>query len=76
MEHQQKEGRKSRRPATKADIVRREAEIPLPSERKSEKNNIIELKKPAVLDRKLSSEDIKNLTPEELYNVLFEERRN
>ncbi len=76
MEHLQKEGRKSRRSATKADIVRREAGIPLPSERKLEKNNIIELKKPAVLDRKLSSEDIKDLTPEELYNVLFEERRN
>ena len=76
MEHLKKEGRKSRRAATKADIVRREAGLPLPSEKKSEKNNVIELKKIVDTNKKLSSEDIKNLSTEELYSILFEERRS
>ena len=76
MEHLRNEGKKSRRAATRSDIVRREAGLPLPSVKSPGKNNIIELKKDVAPDIKLSSEDIKELSPEELYSILFEERRN
>ena len=76
MDHLKHESTKSRRAATKADIVRREAGKELPSEEKKDTNNIIELKNIVDGDKKLTSEDIKDLTTEELYNVLFEERRN
>jgi len=49
---------------------------PVSTEAAPNKNKIIHLEQALDSGRKLSSEDIKDLTPNELYSVLFEERRN
>ena len=76
VEHLKKAGKKSRRAATRSDIVRREMGRPVSTEAAPNKNKIIHLEQALDSGRKLSSEDIKDLTPNELYSVLFEERRN
>ena len=74
MEHLKKKGKKSRRAATRSDIVRREAGIPADTNQGRKKDNIIELEKVIDSGKKLSSEDIKDLSPDELYGILFKDR--
>ena len=71
-------GKKSRRDATKADIIRREQKAPTPSQLAKDAKNedkIIELKKNTTNSKDLKYEDIKDLTPEELYEVMYGTRR-
>ena len=70
-------GRKSRRDATKADIVRREQHAPTFSEieKKDNKNSIVELEQKVDSGQELKYEEVKDLSPEELYNVMFGTRR-
>lgn len=76
MEHLAYEGKKSRRAATRSDIVRRETGIPAPTGKNKKKDNIIQLENVMDSGKRLSSEDIKDLSLEELYNVLFTERKS
>ncbi len=76
MEHLKKEGRKNRRAATRADIVRREAGLPeISSAEQMNTANIIKLEETVSYENRLKYEDIKEMTPEELYNALFEEKK-
>ena len=71
-------GKKSRRDATKADIIRREQKAPTPSQLANEtKNNekIVQLKQNIKNTKELTYEDVKDLTPEELYELMFGTRR-
>lgn len=73
-------GKKSRRDATKADIIRREQNTLTPSQlaqQTKNKENIIELEQKAtnINSKKLKYEDIKDLTPEELYEMMYGIRR-
>ena len=74
MEHLKEESKKSRRKATRADIVRRETGSVTPAEAAEKKNNIIELEKFVDSGKKLTSQDVKDLTDNELYDILFKER--
>lgn len=67
-------GKKSRRDATKADIIRREQNASTPSQLADEKKNekkIVEPKQNTNNPKDLKYEDIKDLTPEELYEVMY-----
>lgn len=67
-------GKKSRRDATKADIIRREQNASTPSQLADEKKNekkIVEPKQKTNNPKDLKYEDIKDLTPEELYEVMY-----
>lgn len=67
-------GKKSRRDATKADIIRREQNTSTPSQLADEKKNekkIVEPKQKTNNPKDLKYEDIKDLTPEELYEVMY-----
>ena len=75
VEHLKKTGKRNRRAATRSDIVRREIGRPAPSETVLS-DNIIHFEQATDSDKKLTSEDIKGLNPQELYSLLFEERRN
>ncbi len=74
MEHLKEESKKSRRKATRSDIVRRETGSVTPAEAAEKKNNIIELEKFVDSGKKLTSQDVKDLTDNELYDILFKER--
>lgn len=71
-------GKKSRRDATKADIIRREQKAPTPSELANETKNkekIVQLKQNIKNTKELTYEDVKDLTPEELYELMYGTRR-
>lgn len=76
MKHLKKEGKKNRRAATRADIVRREAGMPeSPTAEQMNTDNIIPLEEKKSYENRLKYEDIKEMTPEELYSALFEEKK-
>ena len=71
-------GKKSRRDATKADIIRREQKAPTPSKLAKDaenKDRIVKLKQKATNSKDLKYEEIKDLTPEELYEIMYGTRR-
>lgn len=76
-EHLNDKGKKSRRAATQADIVRREQGKPAHSEsqkvlaRDTERSPEVSVKSEA----EFAYEDIKDLTPYELYNLMFGSKR-
>ncbi len=72
MQHLQKDGRKSRRSATKSDIVRRETGRPLPSDLPVDEDNIIDIETKRDQKSIPTAEEIKDLSAEELYHILFE----
>lgn len=75
-QHLAESGQKSRRDATKADIVRREhKDTRAQEEEKSREEKIIELSRNTKDTRDLKYEDIKDLTSEELYQVMYGDRR-
>lgn len=75
-QHLAESGQKSRRDATKADIVKREhKDTRAQEEAKSKEEKIIELSRNTKDTRDLKYEDIKDLTPEELYQVMYGDRR-
>ena len=74
MEHLKKESKKSRRAATRSDIVRRETGIVETAHSRKKDDNIIPLTNRNKFEKLPSADDIRNLSAEELYQVLFEER--
>lgn len=71
-------GKKNRRDATKADIIRREQNAPTPSQLANETKNketIVQLKQQITDTKELTYEDVKDLTPEELYELMYGTRR-
>ena len=72
-QHLAETGKKSRRDATKADIIRRERkhdDVKI-KEQESKKDKITELSNKLKDAKDLKFEDIKDLTPEELYEVMY-----
>ena len=69
--------KKSRRAATQADIVRREQGKPTYSELQKEqtKNKENCTKASSKNEKEFAYEDIKDLTPYELYNLMFGDKR-
>ncbi|RHD88044.1 hypothetical protein DW776_18470 [Ruminococcus sp. AM30-15AC] len=76
-EHLNAKGKKSRRAATQADIVRREQGKPTYSELQKEqtKNKENCTKASSKNEKEFAYEDIKDLTPYELYNLMFGDKR-
>lgn len=74
-QHLNNKGKKNRRDATKADIIRREQKSPAPSEisqQNTTEEKVLSIKKNVNDIKDLKYEDIKDLTPNELYKVMFE----
>lgn len=75
-QHLAESGQKSRRDATKADIIRREhKDTTVADKPESKEEKVIKLSKNTKNTRDLKYEDIKDLTPEELYEVMYGDRR-